>query len=72
MDAQVKEKIQDLKTTGHIKLAGENSLTLGEVVFTVLGVLIIMGKMPFVSDLIPEKYRLWTGIAAMFVGMWAF
>jgi len=72
MDAVVKNKVQDLKNTGHIKLAGEQSLSVGEVVFTGVGVAVMLGKMPFVGSFIPERFRFWAGIAIIFVGEWLF
>jgi len=57
------------KTAGHFKIAGENSLTAGEVFFTALGVLIILFG---AKAKIPAKFRLPLGIAVIFAGEWVF
>jgi len=57
------------KLKGHEKVAGEHSLTVGEIVFTIAGVLIFMygGKAN-----IPAKYRMPLGFAVIFIGEWVF
>lgn len=57
------------KMTGHKKVAGEHSLTVGEIVFTLLGVLIIFYG---ARANIPSKYRLPLGLAVVFMGEWVF
>jgi len=53
------------KIKGHEKIWGENSLTVGEIVFTIAGVLIFMygGKVN-----IPAKYRMPLGFAVILIG----
>ena len=57
------------KIEGHKKVAGENSLTVGEIVFTILGVLCILYG---AKANVPAKYRLPLGIAIIFMGEWVF
>ena len=57
------------KQKGYIKVAGEHSLTVGEIVFTILGVLIFMygGRVN-----VPAKYRMPLGFAVICMGEWIF
>lgn len=57
------------KMMGHRKVAGEHSLTIGEIVFTLLGVLIIFYG---AKANIPAKFRLPLGLAVIFMGEWIF
>jgi len=57
------------KLEGHKKVAGENSLTVGEIVFTILGVLIFMYG---TRANIPKKYQLPLGFAIICIGEWVF
>jgi len=57
------------KMKGHDKVAGEHSLTVGEIVFTILGVLIFYYG---AKVNVPAKYRLPLGFAVICVGEWVF
>ena len=57
------------KAKGHEKVAGEHSLTVGEIVFTILGILVIAFG---AKAKIPAKYRLPLGLMVIFMGEWVF
>lgn len=57
------------KRTGHQKVAGEDSLTLGEIVFTILGILVILYG---TKANIPKKFGLPLGLGIIFIGEWMF
>jgi len=57
------------KMTGHKKVAGEHSLSVGEIVFTLIGILIFFYG---ARVNIPAKYRLPLGAAVVFAGEWIF
>ncbi|MBA7493941.1 hypothetical protein ES702_04507 [subsurface metagenome] len=65
----LREVYTQAKMSGHKKVAGEHSLTVGEIVFTILGVLCIFYG---ARANIPTKYRLPLGIAVIFMGEWIF
>ena len=68
-EMNLKAMYEQAKMKGHKKVAGEHSLTVGEIVFTILGVLIFMygGKAN-----IPAKYRMPLGFAVICMGEWIF
>jgi len=66
---EVKAMMEQAKMTGHKKVAGEKSLTIGEIVFTILGILIILYG---TKAKIPAKFRLPLGLAVIFMGEWIF
>lgn len=66
---EYKAMIDQAKMKGHQKVAGENSLTVGEIVFTILGILIILYG---TRAKIPAKFKLPLGLAVIFMGEWIF
>jgi len=59
----------DLKTTGHKKVAGEHSLTVGEIVFTLLGIaLMFYGTKAGLR----KGWCLPAGLVMIFIGEWVF
>jgi len=69
MSEEMKAKIEQAKLYGHKKVAGEHSLSIGEIVFTVIGILIIVYG---TRANIPPKYKLGLGLAVVFMGEWIF
>lgn len=65
----LKAELQKAKMQGHVKVAGEHSLTVGEIVFTLIGILIIAFG---AKANIPAKYRLPLGLMVIFMGEWIF
>jgi rRNA processing protein Krr1/Pno1 len=58
---------------GKKKVLGQNTLTLGEIIFTILGVAVIVygSKIPFVGKFLgSEKTRLVVGLLIIVVGEW--
>ena len=66
---EYKAMIDQAKMKGHQKVAGEHSLTVGEIVFTILGILIILYG---TKAKIPAKFKLPLGLAVIFMGEWIF
>lgn len=65
----LKAEYEKAKMTGHKKVAGEHSLSVGEIVFTLLGILIIAFG---AKAKIPAKYRLPLALCVIFIGEWVF
>ena len=67
--SEVRAAFEKAKMLGHKKVAGEHSLSGGEIFFTLIGVLIIF----YGSKVkIPAKLRLPLGLAIVFMGEWIF
>ena len=66
---EVKAMYEQAKMTGHQKVAGKHSLTIGEIVFTILGILIILFG---TRAKIPKKFGLPLGLMVIFMGEWVF
>lgn len=67
--SELKALYAKAKMTGHKKVAGEHSLTVGEIVFTIIGILCIFYG---AKANVPTKYRMPLGIAIIFMGEWMF
>ena len=70
MSEQLKAKYVEAKNLGHKKVAGEHSLTIGEIVFTIIGILVILYVAK--ETKVPAKFALPLGIAIIFMGEWMF
>jgi len=66
---ELKAEFEKAKRKGYEKVAGEHSLTVGEIVFTILGILLIAFG---AKANIPAKYRLPLGLMVIFIGEWVF
>jgi len=67
--SELKAMYEKAKMAGHRKVAGEHSLSLGEIVFTILGILIILYG---AKAKIPASFRLPLGMGLVFMGEWMF
>ena len=67
--SEVRAAFEKAKMLGHKKVAGEHSLSGGEIFFTILGVLLIFFG---TKAKIPKKLCLPLGIAIIFMGEWIF
>ena len=65
MAMNIKSMYAQAKIKGHEKVYGENSLTVGEIVFTIAGVLIFMYG---AKINIPAKLRMPLGLAVIVLG----
>jgi len=70
-DMAMSKYLEEGRQLGAIKLAGQHSLTIGEAIFTVAGVYVIIAgdKVPFVGKLI-APFKLWLGLAIIFAAEW--
>lgn len=66
---EIKAQITKMKLKGHEKVAGEHSLSIGEIVLTIIGILIIVFG---TKAKIPKKWCLPLGILVIFMGEWVF
>ena len=66
---ELRAMYEQAKMAGHKKVAGEHSLSLGEIVFTILGILIILYG---AKAKVPASFRLPLGMAIVFMGEWMF
>lgn len=67
------EQISKVVEAGSLKVAGEHSLTLGEIVVTVLALVVILwgAKIPVVGKFLgSDKSRALAGIALVFIAEW--
>jgi hypothetical protein len=67
----MKKYVEEGRQLGAIKLAGEHSLTIGEFVFTLVGVAVIFAgeKVPVVGKII-APFKLWVGLVIIFAAEW--
>ena len=70
-DMAMKKYLEEGRQLGAIKLAGQHSLTLGEFVFTLVGVAVIIAgeKVPYVGKII-GPFKLWVGLTIIFAAEW--
>ena len=68
--SELRAMYEQAKMAGHKKVAGEHSLSLGEIVFTIIGILVILYVAK--KTKVPAKFALPLGIAIIFMGEWMF
>ena len=66
------QAVDKVVEAGKVKVIGQHTLTMGEIVTTILGVVIIMWgeKIPFVGKFLSPHVRLVVGLVVIVVGEW--